>query len=167
MKLKFTEDTLFLVVIVFLLGCGLLIILPKLEKTQNYVQLGTPALAAAEKSVQTEFNSTAMLVLPVKWSAPWAGSCYLTVDVRPSGAPKAEPETPEWDKYHLIRARYDGRWWTQKWINVYVVEERQGQAELRYAIADPKSDKLDIYSELKCDDQLLDQVSTSVTYQIS
>ena len=167
MKIKFTEDTLFLGIVIFILGCGILIILPKFEKISTYVELGTPALAAADESVKNQFNSTAVLAIPVKWAAPWAGSCYLTIDVRPSGAPKGEPETPEWDQYHLIRARYDGKWWVQKWINVYVLEQRQGQAELRYAIVDPNSDKLDIYSELKCDDQLLGQVNTTIDYQIS
>jgi hypothetical protein len=78
---------------------------------------------------------------------------------------KGEPETPEWDKNHLIRAKYDQKWWVQKWINVYVLQQRQGSSELRFAIMNPNTTKVDVYTELKCDDQLLNEDQASAVYK--
>jgi hypothetical protein len=164
MKISITSDKLYASVIVFILGLGLWMILPKFEKTVNSVELGTITVTAAPADVFQEYGTPAMVNVPVSWSAPWVGSCYLTIDIRPEGAVKGEPETPEWDANHLIRAKYDQQWWIQKWINVYVLQQRSGAAELRFAIVDPKTTNIDVYTELKCDDQLLEEDQTTAAY---
>ena len=165
MKITITSDKLYASILIFILGLGIWMALPQFEKSVNFVKLGTVTATAAPGDVQQEYGTPAMVNVPVSWSAPWVGSCYLTIDIRPQGADKGEPETPAWDQNHLIRAKYSQRWWVQKWINVYVLEQREGSGELRFAIADPKSAAIDVYTELKCDDQILAQDKTTATYR--
>lgn len=166
MKLTFDADKVFGTVLLFIVGAVIFVFLPTFEQTTSFVQLGTVTMTAAPSDAVQEYGTPSMINVPVTWSAPFVGSCYLTIDARPEGAPKGEPETPEWDASHLIRAKYDSRWWVQKWINVYVLQERQGSQELRFAIADPKSASLDIYTQLKCDDQVLSEDKVTVAYKV-
>jgi hypothetical protein len=166
MKITFDTEKAFSLVLIFVLGAGFFMGLPVFEKTTTFVKLGTVTMTAAPAEAVSEFKTPAMINVPVTWSAPFIGSCYLTIDVRPQGAPKGEPETPEWDQNHLIRAKFDSRWWVQKWINVYVLQQRQGSEELRFAIADPNAPSLDIYTELKCDDNVLSEGKATITYKV-
>ncbi len=163
MKLRIGKDELLAFLITFIIGAAVLFILPKYEHVTNNVELGNIALSQAPSDVVTAYNSTYLISIPVSWAAPWVGSCYLTIDVRPEGAGKGEPETPEWNANHLIRAVYSGRWFIQKWINVFVLTQNKGQTELKYAIADPHTQSVDVYAELKCDDELLSQTHKTVS----
>ncbi len=165
MKITITTDQVYASIFIFVLGLGIWMGLPMFEKTASFVKLGTVAMTAAPADVIQEFGTPAMINVPVSWSAPWVGSCYLTIDVRPQGAAKGEPETPEWDANHLIRAKYDQKWWIQKWINVFVLQQRQGSSELRFAIINPNTPQVDVYTELKCDDQLLGEDKVSTAYK--
>jgi hypothetical protein len=165
MKISLTSDQLYASVVVFILGLGIMMFLPQFEKSDYSVKMGTVAVTAAPSETIQEFGTPAMINVPVTWSAPWVGSCYLTIDARPQGAEKGEPETPEWESNHLIRAKYDQKWWVQKWINVYLLQQRQGATELRLAITNPGTSSIDVYTELKCDDELLSQDQTTVAYR--
>jgi len=69
------------------------------------------------------------------------------------------PETDQWGKNHLIRARVESnQLWTEYWINTEILGETKNTKTFVYKLsADPTGSikSLDFYSDLKCDDDLL------------
>lgn len=134
----------------FVLVVGVLYILPAWEASDYFVTIEQAQLAGDE------------VTATVSYSAPWAGSCYLTMDVRPEGAPRGEPETQEWELTHLIRQHEEnGIWWVEKWINVEVLDDTSNTKTFRYKIV-PTEGALEFYTELKCDDKLISSTSALV-----
>jgi len=144
-----SEDLAFPVAI-FILVIGVLYILPSWEAADYVVNIDSVQLSGDE------------VTATLTYAAPWAGSCYLTADVRPEGAPKGEPETIQWDQTHLIRQHEEnGIWWVEKWINVEVLSNKAGTKTFKYKII-PNDGALEFYTELKCDDELLFSTSALV-----
>lgn len=135
---------------VFVLVVGVIYLLPSWEAADYFVNIENATLSNDEVTVT------------LSYSAPWAGSCYITTDVRPEGAPKGEPETPAWDATHLIRQHEENDiWWVEKWVNVEVLPDRKDTKTFKYRIV-PSDGTLEFDAELKCDDDSLFSTSALV-----
>ncbi len=152
-KISIRKEELAFPAAIFVLVIGVLYLLPAWEEADYFVKIDSATISSDE--VETT----------ISYSAPWAGSCYLTTDVRPEGAPKGEPETEEWSENHLIRQHFEnGVWWVEKWVNVEVLPDRANTKTYRYQI-EPQEGPLELFVELKCDDELLDSTSQLIVRQ--
>ncbi len=137
---------------IFIVVIGVLTLLPKWEKV-------APSVEITEATLLQKATDGNIVGVTVKWSAPWTGSCFLANDVRPAGAGTGVPETEEWGRNHLIRARVENnQLWTEYWINTEILGETRNTRTFVYKLAsDPTGSvkSLDVYTDLKCDDDLL------------
>lgn len=136
---------------IFIVVIGVLTLLPKWEKV-------TPSVEITEATLRQKAADGNIVGLTVKWAAPWTGSCFLANDVRPAGAGTGVPETDEWGRNHLIRARVENQQlWTEYWINTEILGETRNTKNFIYKLSADSKDvtSLDFYTDLKCDDDLL------------
>lgn len=144
------------------ISLAVLFILPKWQPAPSTLEF-------VEAKVVQAANAQTIVEMTLSWSAPHSGNCYLANDVRPAGAEKGEPETPEWNSNHLIRYNLrNGEPLVEYWVNVEVLETKKSTKTFNYIIENPPAgtEALDVYSELKCDDASLASDKRTISFSL-
>ena len=143
----------FLAVFALFVSFAILSIVPALIKVEN------PLVAVEGASLGSEKAEGQLIDITIKWEAPSVRNCYITTDVRPSGAQMGEPETAEWSNNHLIRYNLNtGNAMVENWINIEIIQQRAGTKTFHYLIAPASGNEtkaFDVHAGLYCDDDFL------------